>query len=440
MRKSNFRKIPFGEINTAVLNRLPELVEQWLPGGKRRGREYLSVNPNRKSDTKIGSFSVNTITGRWADFATEDRGGDVISLYAYIFNLRQGEAAKELAHKVGILIEKEAPARKRARPFVGMGRSSTSAAVAVTDGDAEHGEEVQPPRLQVVKTDLPKRFKPVDNGMPDEPVVERLVSPALPHERPEKGTRQKAGVMWKASEEHDHPLLEKYLGERGFFDLRWEQTLSMHDIKDIRLHQELEYWNPGEDEKPVCLGKFPAILAVVRDVNGRGVGLHRTYLQHDGTGKLNLPDPENPWDEDPLPAKKLLAFEAGVTRGAAIRLGQSDKLGSPRTLHVAEGIETTLAVMLVKGGDAWATVSAGGMAALEVPAWATEVVIWADKDVSKAGQNAADALAERLRAAGTHTEIRLPPGPIPDGKKGVDWLDILNQLGPGPFSQRGWMA
>jgi phage/plasmid primase-like uncharacterized protein len=139
-----------------------------------------------------------------------------------------------------------------------------------------------------------------------------------------------------------------------------------------------------------------------------------------------------------LPAKKLLAFESGVTRGAAIRLGESGRPGVPRTLHVAEGVETALAVMLVKGGDVWATVSAMGMSGLKVPDWAKEVVIWADKDVSKAGQEAADALADRLRAAGTHTEIRLPSGPIPDGKKGIDWLDVLNQVGAGPFSHRGW--
>ena len=67
---------------------------------RRRGREYLARNPTR-NDRSLGSFSVNTATGAWADFADGAKGGDVISLYAYLRNIRQGEAARELA---GIMV------------------------------------------------------------------------------------------------------------------------------------------------------------------------------------------------------------------------------------------------------------------------------------------------------------------------------------------------
>jgi hypothetical protein len=53
-------------------------------------------NP-RRNDRRPGSFSVNVRTGRWADFASGDKGGDVVSLAAFIFNLEQGEAARRLA-------------------------------------------------------------------------------------------------------------------------------------------------------------------------------------------------------------------------------------------------------------------------------------------------------------------------------------------------------
>jgi hypothetical protein len=36
-------------------------------------------------------------TGAWADFADDARGGDVVSLYAYLRNISQGDAARELA-------------------------------------------------------------------------------------------------------------------------------------------------------------------------------------------------------------------------------------------------------------------------------------------------------------------------------------------------------
>ena len=75
--------LDFDRINRAALSALPALVARWLPDGKRVGREWVSRNP-RRSDRKAGSFRVNLNTGKWADFATDDRGGDPISLAAFL--------------------------------------------------------------------------------------------------------------------------------------------------------------------------------------------------------------------------------------------------------------------------------------------------------------------------------------------------------------------
>jgi hypothetical protein len=88
--------IDFGSINRAAVPMLPALCQRWLPGGKFIGREYVVRNP-RRNDRRPGSFSVNVRTGRWADFASADKGGDVVSLAAFIFNLEQSEAARRLA-------------------------------------------------------------------------------------------------------------------------------------------------------------------------------------------------------------------------------------------------------------------------------------------------------------------------------------------------------
>jgi hypothetical protein len=45
---------------------------------------------------------VNTHTGRWADFATGDKGGDIISLAAFLFNIRQNESRKRIAEMLGV--------------------------------------------------------------------------------------------------------------------------------------------------------------------------------------------------------------------------------------------------------------------------------------------------------------------------------------------------
>ena len=58
-------------------------------------------NP-RRADRNPGSFRINTSTGRWADFATDDNGGDVVSLAAYLADIEQAEAARRLADMLGM--------------------------------------------------------------------------------------------------------------------------------------------------------------------------------------------------------------------------------------------------------------------------------------------------------------------------------------------------
>jgi hypothetical protein len=101
---NNTSKINFEAINAAAVQSLPLLLARWLPGGKRIGKEYISLNPTR-ADRKPGSFKVVMVgrrAGVWADFATGDRGGDLISLAAYLFGLRQGEAARKLGEMLGV--------------------------------------------------------------------------------------------------------------------------------------------------------------------------------------------------------------------------------------------------------------------------------------------------------------------------------------------------
>lgn len=76
------------------------IVCRLLPGGRREGHEFVACNPTR-ADRRPGSFRINLRTGRWADFATGDRGGDLISLLAYVRGIRQVEVCKALARILG---------------------------------------------------------------------------------------------------------------------------------------------------------------------------------------------------------------------------------------------------------------------------------------------------------------------------------------------------
>ena len=95
------RRLDFDAINGAALARLPDILTRWLPGGRVEGLEYVARNPTR-SDRRPGSFKVNLHTGRWADFATGDRGGDPVSLAAYLARTSQAEAARRLSSMLGI--------------------------------------------------------------------------------------------------------------------------------------------------------------------------------------------------------------------------------------------------------------------------------------------------------------------------------------------------
>jgi hypothetical protein len=64
-----------------ALRTFDAVIARWLPGGKFEGREYVVRNPTR-NDKRPGSFKVNRDTGQWADFATGDKGADLVSLVA----------------------------------------------------------------------------------------------------------------------------------------------------------------------------------------------------------------------------------------------------------------------------------------------------------------------------------------------------------------------
>lgn len=95
------KRIDFAGINRAALANVDQILRRWLPGGRVNGAEYVVRNP-RRNDRRLGSFKINTETGKWADFATGDRGGDLVSLAAYLSGLSQVEAARELADMLGM--------------------------------------------------------------------------------------------------------------------------------------------------------------------------------------------------------------------------------------------------------------------------------------------------------------------------------------------------
>jgi hypothetical protein len=96
------RSIDFAAVNAAALARLPELVARLLPGGRARGAEFevgsLRGEPGRSLRIRLHGARA----GVWCDFATGERGGDIIALAAAVWRVSQGEAARRLAGLLGV--------------------------------------------------------------------------------------------------------------------------------------------------------------------------------------------------------------------------------------------------------------------------------------------------------------------------------------------------
>jgi putative DNA primase/helicase len=114
--------IKFDALAKELLQRAEALLEQWLPGGKRAGHEYQcgSVRGGEGS-----SCSVNINTGMWADFASGEKGGDLVSLYAASNDLSMGKAALQIARDYGLedvagvsrAREGDVPAERKPKPL-----------------------------------------------------------------------------------------------------------------------------------------------------------------------------------------------------------------------------------------------------------------------------------------------------------------------------------
>jgi putative DNA primase/helicase len=152
-------------------------------------------------------------------------------------------------------------------------------------------------------------------------------------------------------------------------------------------------------------GSRPGMVALVQHVEFGPVGIHRTWLAVDGSGKAAFREQRR---------------SLGPVKGAAVRLAPAGDV-----LMVSEGIETGAAAMTATGLPVWAALSTSGMVSLVLPQLplAGTVVILADHDHSGVGARAAHTAAQRWLAEGRRARIALPPTP------GTDFNDVLRGRG-----------
>lgn len=187
--------------------------------------------------------------------------------------------------------------------------------------------------------------------------------------------RQEFRQLFRGCVKGDH--IAEYLKSRGLAEC--PQTLRYH---------------------PNVEGK-PAMLAVISGQDGSPVGIHRTHL---------VPSEVR---------KRTTSVNGSLPHGSAVRLYPAGK-----TLAIAEGIETAIAVrMLAKTHGitlaVWSVLSTSGMKNFVVPDGVERVIIFADNDDNFAGHAAAYSLAHKLRCDSRVT-CRVDAPRFPSAG---DWLD-----------------
>jgi len=241
------------------------------------------------------------------------------------------------------------------------------------------------------------------------PIPNTPINRITPEQQREKDEKWKRNMQrwWKESVPLDHPSAKP---ARLFFKSRQLGEVVM-PLEDLGFHRGLQYY----DEDFKLVGSFPAIIAIVRTPDGRVSTVHRTYLTPEGAKAF----------QGEASRKQYKSPSTHPVRGAAVRL---DKAVGP-VLNLAEGIETALAARAITGQASWSTLNKELMRQVRIPAQVKIVTIWADRDASYGGQEGAFALMDRLRGEGMSAVVMMPPFAIPDGKKSIDWNDVVASLG-----------
>jgi len=92
----------FKQIAARALDQIEAVCARWLPAGKRSGHEWEIGDRHGAPGKSLKVHLTGTKAGQWADFADDAKGGDLVSLVAYVDGSSQADAARKLADFLGV--------------------------------------------------------------------------------------------------------------------------------------------------------------------------------------------------------------------------------------------------------------------------------------------------------------------------------------------------
>lgn len=212
--------------------------------------------------------------------------------------------------------------------------------------------------------------------------------PSLPRHKAPSGSREAAQRLFAMARPIAGTVVEAYLRKRGI--------TALPETGSLRFHPRC-YYRPDEHGPTET---WPAMIAAVRNLDGRLTGAHRTWLAPDGTAKAPIATPRR---------------AMGDLLGHAVRFGMANDV-----MAAGEGIETMLSLrMALSRLPMAAALSAAHLSALLLGPDLRRLYIARDAD--PAGGAAHDNLAARAAQSGIEA-ITLSP-------MLGDFNDDLRQLG-----------
>lgn len=312
---------------------------------------YFTLNPMRY-DRSVGSFCIAVSgpkVGRWNDYATGDYG-DLIDLIQNSLNLSAADAIRE------------------ARRFLGLSHDTPEA-------QAARRRQIETAKRRQAEAEAAQREKAV------------------------KTARLAARIFLEAQAQIRGTPVDHYLRGRGL-----DLSRLGRQPRSIRFHERCWYTHTDQTTGEVIEGHYPAMVAMVNNLAGDTVAVHRTYLAFDGQR----------WTKAPLPeAKKVLGKFGGccirVWSGTGPRGGKAAPLNRcPAGTHVyiAEGIEDALsAAMLAPDLRILAGISLSNMGAVRLPKNVSDVTIIGDNDPGQQARDALDRAVQQHAQAGRRVRL-----------------------------------
>jgi len=315
------------------------------------------------------TVSVNASTGAWKDFATGDVGG--------FASLRQ-HLSLGAAREIGTIDPEVAAAQAIKQDEA---RQATARRVwrDATDGAGE-------------------MVAPVFKGS----------AGVKSRKRAEWRAQVEATDVWRA-------IGRRYFERRGL-DADW----LLPQVKFASLHGKY-------DATEIAAGAAVAMVTPMYGLDEAGrirlTGVQRTYLNEAGekSGRKMLGQAGSWWLAPPAASGQ-----------AALPIA-----GHARMMLVGEGFETVASVVQATGHAGVVGYNAGGVVAWAGKYRGSEPIgflvdrdhpkIYGGRQVGLAGQRAAAAAIEVIRAAGNEAVYLLPPASVAGGRKGADWADALTE-------------